>query len=433
MTGRIARGAAGVVCVFAVLLSGACGKRGNPMPPLQRIPAPPSDVTVARFADEVFVRLTVPSTNIDGVRPADVARVDVYAITLERDPRVLEGLGPERLRKLSTLVASERVRRPLPPPAPTKEGAPPPSAPPAEPGVDQGAIVVLRETLSAELRTPASLPTRDEATRAVPDNRDVPGPLVAPTTESGPQRYYYAVAVSARDRHSPHSGLVPAPLGPISSAPSKPQIDVSETAALIRWNPPEDARGQTAPSEEGLLPSRSLVPAPPATTYEVYEVAKDASEKAAIAIPTPLTDPPVNTTEWTQQNITLGTERCFVIRAVDTLEGKPVRGPASPVGCESFADVFAPGPPRDLLAASVPGAINLIWEASDAKDVAGYLLLRGDAASATLTPLNTSPTTDLRYRDESVTSGVRYVYAVVAVDKSGNRSQESDRVEETAR
>ena len=39
----------------------------------------------------------------------------------------------------------------------------------------------------------------------------------------------------------------------------------------------------------------------------------------------------------------------------------------------------------------------------------------------------------LRYRDDAVKSGVRYVYTVVAIDKSGNRSSESNRVEETAR
>ena len=36
------------------------------------------------------------------------------------------------------------------------------------------------------------------------------------------------------------------------------------------------------------------------------------------------------------------------------------------------------------------------------------------------------------YRDETVKPGVRYIYAVVAVDKAGNRSAESNRVEETA-
>jgi hypothetical protein len=431
VTLRIARGAAALVCVFAALIAAACGKRGNPMPPLQRIPAAPADLTVSRFDDEVFVRFSVPLTNVDGARPADVARVDLYGITLDRDPRVLSELDPEEIRELSTLVASEQVRPPLPP-RPSKEEAAA-ETPPPSPGVDQGATVTVREALTVDRRQPAAVPALEKRARPVSADIDVPRPLVAPTTESGPQRYYYAVAVSARGRHGPHTGLVPAPLGSTSSAPSKVRIVVSETSATIHWTPPDDARGQTAPEETGLLPSRSLIPLPPPTTYEVYEIARNASPEAPVATPAPLTESPVNGSEWTQQNITLGTERCFVVRAVDTLEGKPVRGPASSVECAPFADTFPPGPPRDVIAASVPGAINLIWETGEAKDIGGYLVLRGEAGSDTLTPLNNEPTTDLRYRDEAVKSGVRYVYAVVAVDKAGNRSKESERVEETAR
>ena len=76
--------------------------------------------------------------------------------------------------------------------------------------------------------------------------------------------------------------------------------------------------------------------------------------------------------------------------------------------------------------------MNLIWESSDSSDVAGYLVLRGEPGSATLTPLNASLVTTPSYRDAAVTPGTRYAYAVVAVDRAGNRSPESNRVEETA-
>jgi fibronectin type 3 domain-containing protein len=60
-------------------------------------------------------------------------------------------------------------------------------------------------------------------------------------------------------------------------------------------------------------------------------------------------------------------------------------------------------------------------------------VLRAEAGNATLTPLTTQPTTALRYRDDTVQSGTRYVYAVIAIDRAGNRSDESNRAEETAR
>ena len=59
----------------------ACGKKGPPLPPLVKIPVAPSDFVAARRADTVDLHLTVPATNTDSSRPANVARVEVYALT----------------------------------------------------------------------------------------------------------------------------------------------------------------------------------------------------------------------------------------------------------------------------------------------------------------------------------------------------------------
>jgi hypothetical protein len=418
-----------LACVLAGTL--ACGKKGAPLPPLQRIPVAPPDLTVVRIDNEVYARFTVPTTNVDGVSPADVARVELYAITAERPPQADD---QEDLREVSTLVGSEQVRRPLPPPPPAKEGIPPLPMPPPGPGVDQGATLVMREALTSDMHKAVALPGNDRS-EDKPDEEDaVPRPLVAPPNGGGPQRYYYAVAVSARGRYGPPSGLVPAPLGPTSSAPVNPEIAVSEKAVTIKWAPSQDARGTAETAGGDLLPSKPTVLGPPPTTYDVYEVPQNATADApALTFPTPLTPAPVATVEFTQQGITLGRKRCFVVRPVDILSGTHVRGPASPMVCESFRDTFAPPPPGRLDAVASPGMISLIWEPTNAPDLAGYIVLRGEAGGATLTPLKRDPAPETSYRDESVQSGVRYVYAIVAVDKTGNRSGESNRVEETAR
>jgi fibronectin type 3 domain-containing protein len=81
------------------------------------------------------------------------------------------------------------------------------------------------------------------------------------------------------------------------------------------------------------------------------------------------------------------------------------------------------------------GAISLIWDASTEADLAGYIVLRGQAPGATMSPLMTEPIKETTYRDTTVKPGVRYVYAVVAVDTASpqNVSAQSNRVEETAR
>jgi fibronectin type 3 domain-containing protein len=81
------------------------------------------------------------------------------------------------------------------------------------------------------------------------------------------------------------------------------------------------------------------------------------------------------------------------------------------------------------------GVISLIWEGVEAADLAGYIVLRGDAPSGDLAPLFDTPLRESTYRDTSAKPGVRYVYAVVAVDRTTppNRSPISNTVEETAR
>jgi hypothetical protein len=81
------------------------------------------------------------------------------------------------------------------------------------------------------------------------------------------------------------------------------------------------------------------------------------------------------------------------------------------------------------------GAISLIWQGVDAVDLAGYLVLRGEAPSGALTPIFEAPLRETTYRDGSAKPGLRYIYAVVAVDRAmpGNRSALSNKVEETAR
>ena len=49
----------------------ACGKKGPPLPPLVRLPAPP-DVQANRRGSSVELAVVVPGANADGSRPANI-------------------------------------------------------------------------------------------------------------------------------------------------------------------------------------------------------------------------------------------------------------------------------------------------------------------------------------------------------------------------
>jgi hypothetical protein len=234
-------------------------------------------------------------------------------------------------------------------------------------------------------------------------------------------------------------------------------VSYTETELTITWPPSPDARASAflapppaatnttppaatnttppAPAPLPALPARSLGFTTVPTTYHVYEVAapEPVEDPYALTIPAPLAPQPIAATEHIIKSVSFGTERCFVVRPVDQVQGTVVIGPASPPTCLTPADTFPPAAPRSLAAIAGAGVINLIWDANTETDLAGYHVLRVESPGDTLRPITSEPVTGTTFRDETVRPGTRYVYAVVAVDRAGNSSAESNQMEETAR
>lgn len=441
-----------ILLLAIVCASVACGKKGPPLAPFVRVPALVTAVTPQRIGDDVYLSFAVPDTNADGQKPADIAAVDVYAITSARPP------ATENEREAATLVRTLPVRPILPElPVPTNGSAPPPL--PLPPGVDRGAAVAVKETLTPESRVPVELPV-DKPVNAI----DAPlateeriGPLVAPAPTELPRRHYFVIAKSPRGRESVPSTPVSMPLESGSSAPGKPVITNTAAEMTITWTPSPDARtstfllpptvkptaganaspSNTTPKALAPLTAKSLGFNTEATTYNVYDVTTPAipvaADPFALKVPAPITPAPVLDTELVIKGVAFDVERCFEVRPVDRVSGSVVIGPASPSTCVTPKDTFPPAAPRSLAAIAGAGLINLIWDATTDGDLAGYIVLRGEAPGDTLQRITTEPVTVTSYRDDSVRPGTRYVYAVVAVDRAGNASSQSNRAEETAR
>ena len=131
--------------------------------------------------------------------------------------------------------------------------------------------------------------------------------------------------------------------------------------------------------------------------------------------------------------VRFGELSCYRVRAVYGPAAEITEGPASAAACERPGDSFAPGAPGDIRLLPASGAITVEWMANSEADLAGYLVLRGTAGDDTLQPITDAPIRETQYIDSSVTPGVRYAYAVVAVDTAGNRSAASMREQATAR
>ncbi len=458
-------------CAFAAaaVIAAACGKKGPPLAPFVRVPGAPGGLTPLRVGDDIYLSFQVPAANADGRKPADIGEVRVYAVTSELPPKT------EQQRDVAALIAQIPVRPIMPePPPPVNGSAPPPI--PLPPGVDRGTVAVVREAVTAETHVAVELPIDKKAKTpkiaAGAAEGEVPfGPLVAPPPTQLPRRHYFAIAMSTRGKESTPSPVASLPLETGASAPGAPVITSDAVSMTITWPPSPDARTSTfllpptpkpvtganatpanvtAPKVPAPLPplnAKSLGFNSEPTRYAVYDVtpksegAQDAQgapsvpDPYAIKQPAPITPAPLTDTEFVIKGVAFGVERCFEVRPIDTIYGATIIGPASPRTCVTPKDTFPPAAPKSLAAIAAPGVINLIWDANTEPDLAGYLVLRGEAPGDTLQTITKEPVTTNTFRDDTVRAGTRYVYAVVAVDRATpqNVSAQSNRVEETAR
>ncbi|HEX7087081.1 MAG TPA: hypothetical protein VF198_11990 [Vicinamibacterales bacterium] len=370
-------------------------------------------------------------------RPLDPAPMRIYLIVgrnggrwgaPQRIPVPLTPLPPAPAAPEVTLeekqiriawIEPEGVRRPVhagtaAPSRPVATAAAPAAVPTAETGA--GPI--------AGGDTPASVEPGQDLEPLLPPGDEVRPlpPLMTPSEETPDE-----TAESAESEPA-------APAEP-SSVPGPPQ-GAAEPAT-------EAAPGEPAAAgEPAVLPSRSLAGFPRTTIgYNVYLVPPpgwtpvEGQPGEVPLLPRRLTPSPVATLTFADPLFEVGVERCYVVRTVETTGTMVVESAPSPAVCVTPQDTFPPAPPASLAAVASEGAISLIWDPNSEPDLAGYLVLRAEAAGGALEPLTKEPIRETTYRDTTVKRGVRYVYAVVAVDKATppNQSAPSNRVEEVAR
>jgi hypothetical protein len=187
---------------------------------------------------------------------------------------------------------------------------------------------------------------------------------------------------------------------------------------------PPSSVAATLPTESAIVVDWTPPVAEPGGTPLAFNVYRRESPAAPMN-PAPLTD-----VKFEVRSVEYGKEQCFVVRTVQSVENVTIESDASAAACLIPVDKFPPAQPKGLRGLAEDGAVNLVWEPNGEPDLAGYLILRGEGEGATLQPLTPQPIKDANYRDTSVKAGVRYIYAVVAVDQAQPRNQSVPSTEE---
>jgi hypothetical protein len=378
------------VLLLSVAATLACGKKGDPQPPLPRGPHAVSDLVVEQEGDDAVLTFTFPDRLLTGAPLTDLSSIEVYRVIKPSaaltEPRRGGGGGPVSSVPSSSGVGvihlpGEGARREA-----TNERL-------AERAFYNEArrAAVLSIAAIAEHTRGASVIYRD--------------PLSALWARgSGTDPIAYAViSVRRNGEKSPVSNIVT--LTP-AVAPGAPTL----TGAL-----PEEGRLCL----EWLAPETDVLGQPAAIAgYRVYRRSLSEDEYGP-----PLNAAPVKGTSFVDATAPYGVPLVYTVRAV--LEGNPkVEGlPAEELPIV-FADVYPPPAPTRVDALSEGNLVRLLWDPVDAPDLAGYLVFRSQDGGAP-ERLTKEPLTDPFFTDETARQGGRYRYSVRAIDRNGNQSAPS--------
>ena len=373
-----------VVILFAV----ACGKRGDPHPPVPVIPKPTTDLVVAQRGSKLILSWSYPSLTTSGQKLATVRRVVLY--------RYVEPLpATQPPRDVKTLLPGDID--PTVPPAIALFAKTPP------PGPMQ--FTKLREKVDSI--ESANLTGATVGARLMYE--DSP-PLQ--TSDGRPVRITYAVVTEGEEAKGAPSNLATIVPVDVATAPSDVKAEAKPEGVMLTWTAPaKTTTGNDNPRVVG---------------YDVYRypAGQELEELAA-----PITSAPIGKTTYT--DTPAYGSYIYRVSAI-TMTGPPrlESDLSAPITAE-YKDLLPPPTPTGLTVLVETKAIQLVWDAVSAPDLAGYKVYRiegitnpetGEHRFAVRIPFTPQLLTETHYRDTIPKPGIYFYYEVSAVDRSGNES-----------
>ncbi|HTV02048.1 MAG TPA: hypothetical protein VMF13_15980, partial [Luteitalea sp.] len=361
----------------------ACGKKGPPLAPLRPAPAAVADIAATRLGEVVQLQVPLPATNADRTAPADLAHVDIYAVTGKPEGPLGRALTVREIETLLTRVQRIEVQ---PPPPPDAEEADQPATPavpataaPADPRPAQGATVRVEETLTDAMRTSVfTHPDAEKVARVraaagdeideapVPSTDGTGRPLLWPQPATITARQYIAIPYSTRNRAGAPSAPLAVSLEPAPAAPAAPAVTHDASAFTITWAPPPGTQlpvqatvtpaaykeAISAKQLDTLLPAKPVVNYGTPHTYRVYEV---PAPGATVTAPALINTAPIETPSFVDPRMAFGVPRCYAVRTVQSRGAVTIESALSPPTCVTAVDTYPPPAPTGLVAVGSEG------------------------------------------------------------------------------
>ena len=363
-----------VFLLIMFLALAACGKKGNPTPPVPIIPKATSDLAVAQRGPEILLSWSYPALTTTGRKLETVRSITIL--------RYSENL-PRALLNRESIAAAESGT-----PRPVELFKDVPVLPPQQ----------FTKLATAVARIAGNeVPRHSEGAQLFYSD----DPQVGQNGDQ-PVRISYAVVTAGVGGKSDLSNIV-------SIVPLQVAV------------PPSGVQATAAPSGITLTWSRPAAAVTPGHTPDIagYNIYRFPATGGMGALDSPINKSPVLSTTY-QDVPPYGSYR-YTVTAVSAFGPPLVQSESSQPIVAEYRDLVPPPEPGSISALVEETAIRTLWDAVVAPDLKGYKVYRTviGGPRVLLTP---QPIADTNLRDTAVTRGSVYRYWVSSVDTNGNES-----------
>jgi hypothetical protein len=446
--------AAGAVSLLAAaVLVLACGKKGDPEPPIRLIPSPTTELTVVQRGGELLLDFPYPQTTAAGTPLPGLSEIAVWLLVwrapetapdgaqpkLEVDERVfLAEARPVRVvtgDELPEVVRGDRIVVSLPVPGPPEEGA----------GRAVTTVAVKTQGPNGEESTlsnrvsfpsieppapPTGLEVRDLATgvRVRWDYPRAEGEEAEPGESEGEDEDEEAAeaaeTAAGEEETAAEEELEPEEV-PEAEAELEAKAELEgkvEPEAETEVEAGEEQATDAAEEEPGA--EAAGTPAEPGLAgFNVYR--RQATERTYGA---PLRTVGARSRVFLDESALFGERYIYAVSAVASRRPVVVESRLAEEVEVDYRDRFAPPVPQGLVALSEEGRVRLVWQESAVPDLAGYRIYRRGPDGEEFRPLPGELVTATEHADRDLAPGATYRYRVTAVDRLGNESRPSETV-----
>lgn len=228
------------------------------------------------------------------------------------------------------------------------------------------------------------------------------------------------------------SVLLPLPEAPAGSAPQAPSAqyfavrtfgkegdrsELSNVAAVVpKAPPPAPERVTVTARADGVL----VEWAPVEGATAGYNIYRRGSQEHAYG--RPIHTAGAQERSWLDDTARFGQSYIYTVTALSQQQPAPVESGIASDHEVRYQDRFPPPVPAELVALAEAGRVRLVWQASEAEDIAGYIVYRRVGPGGAFERVTAQPVESAEYIDTAVRSGQAYTYRVTAVDQAGNES-----------